>query len=795
MISRTASTTRGVDDVINRLNYGFIAHSPKSVCIVDGYWEHVIHIRWNPIRPPAKDKSNLTERLARRLPSNYTNSLIQLVPVFFSLDTLSDSFETSVRSWHQLIESLIPDIGVTTDTTAFNTRRSRRGWINAVGQASSYLFGTATDTEVQELRDLVRNSTTLFELAAADARRTREGMSSFVVLQNQRLTLLNRELDRDRLTMTTLARDVLDDRDSIIDISKLVAKAFTVIAHFTRLHDALEQAEMGIEDLVRGRLSPKLIHIDQMESILSVASDALAPDYRLCTPRPRDAYMISNYEFARSGNDLVVRLRLPYSRDEYHKVYQVTTADMVIPGNRDAVSLLVSTPSSFLVDPGMKVVGAVTQSSYDRYLLRSVVQWAPTQELTCIQALMKQKAEEISLACDFSVIQRTAKPLHQAITKDSFLMNGYSPLTLICSNFTRDVPDCTPCLVKLTCGCSLRLHAKPLLWAPSVCRPFNAHDIVLYPVNRAVLNAFYDDFNETMADLLAPDPRILPPFNLSFFSDQTSRLSASDDEISFSLNKLAASLQNESVILHTPAEALIYDLMHVSSDPSFWSIDLSLKTVIIFVLLFACVVNAVMLARLRAQFAVLILASSTRSAHALYLRTPAPITTTPVLSSRIFTNIFADIQTIDIYLSVFVIMTSVTFLLVFVLLYRLTKRKSVLWLAFYLPSVTIELPLLTLPSPTRDFALSILGEIKMHVSYCFLFGILHIDNSACYMRNILSNRRILLPKHVFLGPRVAWQLRKAPIDCTIRPIVMHSCEYEIIQFDQFRIHNSRNTVV
>ncbi len=299
MISRTASTTRGVDDVINRLNYGFIAHSPKSVCIVDGYWEHVIHIRWNPIRPPAKDKSNLTERLARRLPSNYTNSLIQLVPVFFSLDTLSDSFETSVRSWHQLIESLIPDIGVTTDTTAFNTRRSRRGWINAVGQASSYLFGTATDTEVQELRDLVRNSTTLFELAAADARRTREGMASFMVLQNQRWTLLNQELDRDRLTMGALARDVLDDRDHIIEISKMIAKALTAIAHFTRLHDALEQAEMGIEDLVRGRLSPKLIHIDQMESILSVASDALAPDYRLCTPRPREAYMIGNYEFAR----------------------------------------------------------------------------------------------------------------------------------------------------------------------------------------------------------------------------------------------------------------------------------------------------------------------------------------------------------------------------------------------------------------------------------------------------------------------------------------------------------------
>ena len=62
------------------------------------------------------------------------------------------------------------------------------------------------------------------------------------------------------------------------------------------LHDGVQELELGIEDLIRGQLTPRMISVEQLgEAILNV-SEALSAkgttQFRLCQTTPRDV-MIS----------------------------------------------------------------------------------------------------------------------------------------------------------------------------------------------------------------------------------------------------------------------------------------------------------------------------------------------------------------------------------------------------------------------------------------------------------------------------------------------------------------------
>jgi hypothetical protein len=53
---------------------------------------------------------------------------------------------------------------------------------------------------------------------------------------------------------------------------------------------------------------------------------------------------------------------------------------------------------------------------------------------------------------------------------------------------------------------------------------------------------------------------------LPLFSENTDKLLARDQEASYSLKKLAASLQNQSTVLYSPSAALLYDVLQKQSE-------------------------------------------------------------------------------------------------------------------------------------------------------------------------------------------------------------------------------------
>src|SRR5208282_6885596 len=105
---------------------------------------------------------------------------------------------------------------------------------------------------------------------------------------------------------------------------------------FVDIHDGIMELEFGVEDLIHGQLTPKLISVDQLWDAMQNVSNYLAirsqGEFRLCHTTPHDVYANPSYDFARYGRDLFIRLRLPYTRQQRLNVYRIHTFPMRVPG-------------------------------------------------------------------------------------------------------------------------------------------------------------------------------------------------------------------------------------------------------------------------------------------------------------------------------------------------------------------------------------------------------------------------------------------------------------------------------
>ena len=314
--------------ILDRLSYGFVGSKPRPTCVIDGYVPYVLHFRLADRRTEVTDSPTSTT-----LASESAKIYQAVSPVYTALEDMADSFRVTVRQCQDRVAHLIPDVSVLRPD-----RRARRGWFDFVGSASSWLFGTATQSDIKELRALVQNSTRLFELSAADSKATREGQASFASLANHRFDLLNQGLARERDSVNAIACELQAERNNMAQLSILFTKALYRIAHFTTLHEALLVFEQGLEQLFRGNLSPLLLPPGQARDIMQAAAITAGRDRKLCVNTLRQFYDIKTFDYARINADLALRIQLPYTQSPglYH--YEITTTDFTLPTNLAAVS-------------------------------------------------------------------------------------------------------------------------------------------------------------------------------------------------------------------------------------------------------------------------------------------------------------------------------------------------------------------------------------------------------------------------------------------------------------------------
>ena len=550
---------------IRRLNFGMMAYKVQKACVADGYWHHTLQFNL----PPRVSNNDFNGTNGRRaVGRNCTGDCLRIEGLYNATMALRIGMRRSIREMVNRIYDLLPDLWA----DPHRGNRPTRGLLDVVGRASSFLFGTATESDVSDLRGEVRDLKAQLESAAADAFHLRQGLGSFDKLVNERLDGMH-EMMRQESKSITMVFDSMKGLQKTVNLEmNAITHSILEIANFVELHDSVMQLDLGIEDLLHGLLTPKIVGVRQINRLLNRADQELYENgLRLCMRTAKAVYGSRNFDVARSDDTLFIRLRLPYTRltDVVElNIFKATTFPLPVPGKQGLVTELQEFPKYIIFDRvgfergSTHAIGELIRDPRGDIVDPADIIWHQRNNRSCVADLMADTLDATQEICRFSLRKEVIRPHYTQVMPGMYVLFNFTNIRVLCPRQeTEQHPDCNPCEIQLPCGCSLKA-AEGQFNSTGGCEGIQETGTI-HPVNLAILQNFYDMTNVTALNGEAWPRQSefgnIADLKLPLFAEKTDRLLAADTERSYSLHKLINNLQNESVVLHGPAEGLLYD--------------------------------------------------------------------------------------------------------------------------------------------------------------------------------------------------------------------------------------------
>jgi hypothetical protein len=762
-----------------RLNYGLVAVKEKKVCVVEGYWLHGIHLEL-PSPPPPRAPPGA-------VPTPHCNgTCMRMRTVVRATQLLMSTMKGSILDAANRINDLIPDI----EWSPPGLRaRTGRGLVDFIGTASSYLFGTATEGDIEQIKKSIKDVETMAETTAADASRVRQGLATFTKVQNERMDNFRRVLQEEQRGVTEVYRQLRAAAETDQVEFGAIAYATTELARFIVVHDDLQQLVLGVEDLVHGQLTPRLISVGVLRDALVNVTRALGRKFKHpCLTSPNELYTLGNYDFARRGRDLFIQLRIPYTNLTKQSIYRLHTLSLPVPGDQGLVSRLKGLPPYVIANRDGGRIGELQELPRFPVVAADQVLWHTDSNPSCLAALKADRPELVAKYCEFTVRKGTIEPTYVKLQDRKYVVSNLTQVHTACrggSHKPLSVDPCMPCIVDLGCSCTLAAGEFSLEAEASACDNHTSSTEVSHAVNLAVLQAFYDLDNDTLTGgaLLPPSKmRDIQGIKLPLFD--TDRLLAADEAAGYSLRKMVDALQNESVILHTPAEAVIHDFMtrmtEISKFPGWtsWFTYVSVLPWVVIGLLAIVQIRTTM--KLRALAAAFLATRMTKlplvSGFAVRTEAPTPTTISPLA----WIAIVAETHRHNLLIAAYLVILTLMLVGLALVVRKTFARRSYIYLDLATETEIAQLRFCALPDATRNFSVKVSKRptILACRSFC-LFGVISFQSKPWKLTYALTNRKVQLPTVVlipFWKLKVVQRLISAK-DCKVSPLIVHSHEY------------------
>lgn len=781
-----------------RLNYGLTGNRIRKVCIVEGIWAQILHVEL-PTRqpetppPPACKKSEKNNTCS----PDCDERCQRIHNLYDAVSTLTATTRQSIRHLVDNIYQWVPDIHtVPTDVKSSIPRRGRAPF-NIIGSVSRFLFNTATLEDIDSLKESIKLVQDNVQIAAADASRTREGLASYTKLQNDRMNRFHEAIREQQTSIGQIISAVQTTRAE----ASMEMKAITLLANelrrFVLLHDEIQDLAQGVDSLIYGQLSPKLINTNQLSTLLTEINNQLAKDgKRLCYTTPREVFMSQDFDVARAQSDLIIKLYIPYARHRTVEVYQTTTFAMAVPGKQGFITTLQGFPKYILRDTASHRWGQIAEQPLTNLVQAFDVKWIEPTSTPCTYPILMDDAETARDQCTFIIKKEVIPSSLLRLTTGIYIASNMTNMTVQCDG-KLSAPTtelCAPCMIHLDCNCTLMEQGRTVQKEIQGCHwdgPAAAR--VMHPVNLALLQQFYETGNETLSTQLLWEPsKVQRPtdLNLPFFGNNISQILAADKTDGYLLSKVAQSLKNSSVIYHSPAEALLNDVIRaMNRPPSFFSFDSNL--ILITAAYVAIGGLAYMQFRLHQRVAAVTMFMTSR-AHGYELKpafldtTPNPVT--PRDMTRVINDLLSDVRHIDMaYMTIMIVITSITVVSMTIAIKRALGRYSYLYIEITAGTHSHQVRFATLPDASRNTVVRIpKTELRVQLSNYYLFGVLTLTPRSPKTVNSLSGKRTQLRNFTFLAPWTVAKIHQltALSEYTVTPLVVNTHEYVFLDHGQ-----------
>jgi hypothetical protein len=259
----------------------------------------------------------------------------------------------------------------------------------------------------------------------------------------------------------------------------------------------VQQIEEGIEALVQGQLSPKLLSADLMEQVIAnVTAEVGTTSYYVCFKTPQDVYESRNFDYARQGNDLIIRLRLPYSTQAPLNLYTSIVFQLRVNGQQGYVTELLQIPKYFLSNIARGLVGEVDSIPQTPVVESYAVKWHTQVTQSCLYNLLIDEPESAKTSCQFSARKQVIEPMYIRLDKGIFILSNYTRVRAYCphgSPCSLTNATCFPCFAKIECDCSLLADGDVIVTPADRCLRHECFtSLLLHGMNLPLLQSFYD---------------------------------------------------------------------------------------------------------------------------------------------------------------------------------------------------------------------------------------------------------------------------------------------------------------
>ena len=273
--------------------------------------------------------------------------------------------------------------------------RKRRGLLNLVGSAANFFFGTATEDEVQDLRDHYNK---LLDSAARNQRVVSLNCKKIALLHSHLEKLLNHTNQ-----LASLTNSALQELEEVRNLF-LVDQSIQVLSSVL---DAVLVTNSDIVanmvDAVRGRVTPSLLPLEDLETILDIGSRNYSFEPLYTIERSQFYYPLLDASLTKSD----IAVHIPFkSRDSFH-AYEVVPFPFLAGNSTLSLDL---TPSLVLISKDYAVYASTAltelgscRSSFVRtyHCSASLFAFLPVSGGVCELALTHQLASNALSLCPY----------------------------------------------------------------------------------------------------------------------------------------------------------------------------------------------------------------------------------------------------------------------------------------------------------------------------------------------------------------------------------------------------------
>ena len=570
---------------ITRLNAGIHMSYKGSTQLVSAVWRHVAIIKL-----PETAQSNQFDISAHVRKTQHEHvqyspddgQYCQRARKQNDVSELCKKYKPQINLLHEISEDITAEIvQILINIYAVipsrpETTQVRRGLGDFIGEGLSYIFGLATEKEVNLLKLTQQKAIAQRNEELQVLKRFSNDLTSYATQTNQAIAQLTNRIKEQAINQLHLVEMAKQTEDKIREYeNNITLKLWKLTYHGLQYRMHLIQLQNAVEEMVSGIISPVLITPGSMEQMLNDISTHLQnTSFRLAFPRVDWFYRHVEFVAMQSNYTLYISLKIPLTTFETQfDVFRLETLPLPTHDGEGHITQLSNMPPAIALSKDRQYYVDMTLTELLDYRLQARGIFRPmVQKLTresCLGAILESDAKDTAKYCQYIFELRGRRTSITLLNKSRLLLT-HTNLTVVCDNGTQFIVNCESCVFEVPPDCQASNDQYHIAALQTRDEQNYENSPIKHTVNIVWLQAilaenkgkFLEDLDLT--ELINEQITILNLPTLQVLNDSLQEQFVSLDKNVMSLDAAAKALREDSRLLNSLEDAVYYSSMITS---------------------------------------------------------------------------------------------------------------------------------------------------------------------------------------------------------------------------------------